>query len=64
MDTLPACLDKKPSLVDTFLNNLLEVPAIQEKITEKVLGSIEPNIPASESGGATAQSGCLSGSTD
>ena len=63
METLPACLDKKPSLVDTFLNHLLEAPAIHENSTENVLGSIEPNIPASESG-ATAQTGCLSGSTD
>ena len=43
MDTLLACLTKKPSLLDKFLDNLLEAPAIQDKITEKVLGSLDSN---------------------
>ena len=48
MDTLLACLNKKPTLLDKFLNHLLEAPAIQAKITEKVLGVFEPNIPSSD----------------
>ena len=48
MDTLLACLNKTPTLLDKFLNHLLEAPAIQAKITEKVLGVFEPNIPSSD----------------
>ena len=49
MDTLLACLNKKTTtLLDKFLNHHLEAPAIQAKITEKVLGVFEPNIPSSD----------------
>ena len=48
MDTLLACLNKKPTLLKKFLNHLLEALAIQAKITKKVLGVFEPNIPSSD----------------
>ena len=57
LDSLLACLTKKESLLDRFVSHLLKIPALQNKIAQLVMGSIDPTASTSGDSSESATSG-------
>ena len=57
LDSLLACLTKNESLLDRFVAHLLKIPALQDRIAQLVISSIDPSGTSSDDSSATLGDG-------